>query len=462
MRRFPLITPVRRLGRDALKALIKAERGQVIWWMLLIIPLFAIGAAIVVDSSVWYLHRRGHQNTADASALAGAQELLVRTTTGQMTSDALQAADDWKTYNERPPADFANDTPEVVDNCWGVTSYDGKPDGVIVDVSKDAPLLFMRAFQVAGFSIGAHAKVCVGSPQLADTFLPLGMPVLDSRCFDNGVPLFGQECNVALRPSAGNSGEAQYLRLYDDGDPNSNPADWSRLCSDSNANTSNQDLENQFARGAHTWCAVAPPGSSCPPSSQPDVGYCMVSDAGNRAKWAMNGIQTRLASEGPCNSEYGPDFGTSGNGIDDWWEALCAEGVGCGTDLLNVQPGPDVTFVKRDCSSDGSALSSPRVVNIILLDQFPAGGNCSGQNPCAISGFAGFFIEGCYDDANENGQRDAGEPFDAKCREKQNGGPLDINNGHIYILGMFINYVDIGGPGGPATPYGRMQLYLVE
>jgi hypothetical protein len=27
---------------------------------------------------------------------------------------------------------------------------------------------------------------------------------------------------------------------------------------------------------------------------------------------------------------------------------------------------------------------------------------------------------------------------------------------------MFINYVDIGGPGGPATPYGRMQLYMVE
>ena len=459
MLRF-LLTPVRRVRRGAANAFFRRERGQTIFFMLLIIPLFAIGAAIVIDSSVWYLHRRAHQNTADASALAGAQELLTRTTFDDMRTRATQIANDWRVANDNPPADFANGTPQVVKNCWGVDSYDKLPDGVIVDVSKDAPLLFMRAFQVAGFNIGAHAKVCVGSPQEADSFLPLGVPILDSRCFDKGVPLFGEECNIALRPAASNSGEAQYLRLYDTG--TNDPATWSRLCSDSNANTSNQDLEKQFARGARTWCAVAPAGSSCPPSSQPDVGYCMVSDTGNRAKWAMNGIQTRLGSEGPCNSQYGPDFGTSGNGIDDWWEALCAEDVGCGADLLNIEPGPDATFVKRDCSSDGSGLASPRIVNIILLDQFPAGGNCSGQNPCAIRGFAGFFIEGCYDDANENGQRDAGEPFDAKCREKQNGGPLDINNGHIYIVGMFINYVDIGGPGGPATPYGRMALYLVE
>ncbi len=420
--------------------------------MLLIIPLFAIGAAIAIDSGVWYLHRRAHQNTADASALAGAQELLSRTNLNDMVNRATLAADNWKGFNNDPPADFANGTPTVLPNCWGVPSYDGLPDGVTVDVSKDAPLLFMRAFKVAGFNIGAHAKVCVGSPQTADMFLPLGIPILDSSCFRTDpltgqrVPLFGQECSVALKVSASNSGEGQYLKLYDD---------WSQPgCSEGANGINNNVITAQFDRGAHTWCAVALPGSSCPASGNPAVGYCIESDTGNRSKAAMQGLNARLGREGACNSLYGPDFGTSGNGIDDWWEALCAEGVGCGPALRSVTPGPNVTFVKRDCSSDGSGLTSPRLVNLLLVDRFPSGGNCTGQHTCPIRGFAGFFIQGCYDDANQNGQRDANEPLDPKCG--------NVNSGHAAIQGMFINYVDIGGPGAPATPYGRMQLYLVQ
>ncbi|HUS82609.1 MAG TPA: hypothetical protein VM013_05055, partial [Dehalococcoidia bacterium] len=340
---------------------------------------------------------------------------------------------------------FANGTPDVIDDCWGITSYDGKPDGVIVDVSKDAPLLFMRAFQAAGFHVGAHAKVCVGSPQLADSLLPFGIPVNTSECFENGVPQFGADCTITLRVPEGESGEGQYLKLYDS--PSDDPADWTRLCSDQNAHISNTDLETQVARGAHTWCAVAPPGTpgnDCDASGAP-VGYCVVSLTGNRAKPVMSGLQTRLLGEGECNDLYGPDFGTSADGIDEWWEALCAQGVGCGDELLSIEPGPTVTFVKRDCTA-------PRLVTVVLLDQFPAGGNCTGQHPCAIRGFAGFFIEGCHDDDGA---------FDPHCLTKKEGGPLS-NTGHIFMTGTFINYVDIGGPGGPATPYGRMQLYLVE
>lgn len=352
---WPLPAPSFR--RAAPSALVRGERGQTIFFMLLIIPLFAIGAAIAIDSGVWYLHRRAHQNTADASALAGAQELLSRTNLNDMVNRATLAADNWKGFNNDPPADFANGTPTVLPNCWGVPSYDGLPDGVTVDVSKDAPLLFMRAFKVAGFNIGAHAKVCVGSPQTADMFLPLGIPILDSSCFRTDpltgqrVPLFGQECSVALKVSASNSGEGQYLKLYDD---------WSQPgCSEGANGINNNVITAQFDRGAHTWCAVALPGSSCPASGNPAVGYCIESDTGNRSKAAMQGLNARLGREGACNSLYGPDFGTSGNGIDDWWEALCAEGVGCGPALRSVTPGPNVTFVKRDCSSDGSGLTSP-------------------------------------------------------------------------------------------------------
>ena len=208
------------------------ERGQAIWWMLLIFPLFLIGAAITVDASIWLGHRRAYQNTSDASAFAGAQELLSRTDTADMTARATDKAGEWKDLNNRPPSDLVNGTPEVVSDCWGVPSFDGKPDGVIVDVSQDSPLLMMRSLKILGaeitpFPIGAHAKVCVGTPLAAEGILPFGIPVNTSDCFTaDGTPLFGSTCEIAVRVPAGGSGEAQYLKLYDD---------WSRLCSDTDA-----------------------------------------------------------------------------------------------------------------------------------------------------------------------------------------------------------------------------------
>ena len=448
----PRSTPVNSLKRLA-RALRGGERGQTIWWMLVILPLFVIGSAIVIDTSVWYGHRRAYQNSADASALAGAQELFTRTTYADMESRATGIAEEWKDRNDRPPADFINNTPQVVYDCWGMTSYDGLPDGVIVDVSEEAPLLFMRAFKAAGFNIGGHAKVCLGTPQLADNFLPLGQPVNSSPCFDQSTnppsPLFGSTCDISLTPSSGQSGEAQWLKLFDNA--SDDPADWSRECSANNANISNQDFEAQFVRGARTWCSIALPGATCGPASVPsEVGYCIDSDTGNRSKFAIQGLQTRLLSEGECNDLYGPGFGTSADGIDQWWEAFCVEGVGCGADLLSVVPGPGVTFVPRlDCHA-------ARFVALVLLDEFASGG----QGPYPIRGFAGFFIEGCHDDDGV---------FNPYCRTKQDcrraGLPEDdclSNTGHIFMQGMFMQYVDIGGPGGPATPYGRMQIYLVE
>jgi len=176
MRPFRRAAPVTR-GRRALGFLRRGERGQAIWWMLLIFPLFLIAAAITIDASIWLGHRRVYQKTADASALAGAQELLSRTNTLDMTDRAKSAAQDWWGRNNTPPADLVNDTPKVLDDCWGTGygSFDGLPDGIEVDVSKESPRLFMKAFGVTPFQIGAHAKVCVGSPQEAESFLPFGV-----------------------------------------------------------------------------------------------------------------------------------------------------------------------------------------------------------------------------------------------------------------------------------------------
>ena len=136
------------------------ERGQAFWWILLIFPLFLIAAAITIDASIWLGHRREYQKTSDASALAGAQELLTRTSIGDMKNRAEAASRTWMTRNNRPPAEFVNETPDVVSDCWGVPSFDDLPDGVIVDVSKEAPLLIMRAFGVTPFDIQNGIQDC--------------------------------------------------------------------------------------------------------------------------------------------------------------------------------------------------------------------------------------------------------------------------------------------------------------
>lgn len=437
--------------RDFLR---RGERGQAIWWILLIFPLFLIGAAITIDASIWYGHRRVYQKTADASALAGAQELLSRTNSADMTARATLNAEEWMTRNNRPPAEFEPGYPEVVNDCWwGIPSFDGLPDGVIVDVSKEAPLLFIRAFGVSPFDIGAHARVCLGSPQEAKGMLPFGIPIDVSECFDeDGGPLFGSPCDIAIRVPEGESGEAQYLTLWDS--DSEDPALWSRRCSDANAQISKDDYVAQVTRGARTWCRVAHSDETCPAEPAPDdTGYCVYSKTGNRAKWALEGLQNRLLNEGDsdpphnCDAQYASnpawqsypyeEPGTVGEGIDQWWEALEPTAGGD----WPPEPTGDVTFVRRDCTA-------PRLVTLILIDQYEPQGN----PPYPIRGFAAFFIEGCHDE-------DA--VFDAYCRTKQADGPLS-NTGHLYMEGTFINYVDIGGPGGPATPYGRMQLYLVE
>jgi len=285
--------------------------------------------------------------------------------------------------------------------------------------------------------------------------VPFAPPINTSPCFEDGAPLFGARCDIAIRVPEGESGEAYYMKLLDDG---------SRECSNGSAHISNQDFVLQVARGARTSCRVAHSGETCPDDPGPDdAGYCVESDTGNRSKWALEGLQGRvlggavsvskncpdsIPGEGECDAMYGPDFGTQ-DGIDQWWEALYVLSLGPGVDPRDVKPGPKVTFEKRDCEA-------PRLVTLILIDEYDPTGNP--QYP--IRGFAGFILEGC---------RDEDDVFNPWCltknEEKDYGsdrGPYLSNTGHIYMEGTFINYVDIGGPGGPATPYGRMQLYMVE
>ena len=433
----------------------RGQSGQMLVWFVLLTVIFLAIGVFTVDASLWHGQRRTAQNDADASAFAGGRELLKRTDAFDMTTRTTAAAYEWGDRNGIDTSVFTNATPEVITGCWGTPAFDGKPDGVVVDLSAQGSSLFSTAWDVVTPDVGAHAKVCIGSPPDSTGMLPFAIPIETSPCFDEtGTPLFGAECDVEVRAPDGASGETGTLRLLNDG---------SLDCSDSSTGNVNPTFEEEITFGADTTCAIAPAGSdpnACQIYNLDGIGTCIWSLTGNRAKIMISGLQARLALEGQTAAPYNcdeiyPDSWFGGqyvnDSVDQWWEALTPIEV----DIHTVVPGPDVFFEKRDCKA-------PRVVTLVLLDQY----NAQGQGPYLIRGFAAFFIQGCYDEVTETEIE-----FNQRCVTKTafkngvlnpTGEPLLNDTGHIFLQGMFINYVDIGRRGGALTEFGRVSLFLVE
>lgn len=435
-----------------IRAAPRQAAGQMLILFLLVTTLFFAAGVIGVDAALWHSQRRTAQKDADAAAFAGGLELLNRTDAADITTRATTAMYEWGQRNGIDAAIFTNSTPEVITGCWDSPPFDGKPDGVAVDLSGEGASLFSNIWSLLTPDVGAHAKVCIGSPPDATGMLPFGIPIETSPCFDaDRTPLFGEECDVEVRAPDGSSGETGTLRLFNDGSLN---------CSASNVGDITQTFIDEVAFGADTTCAIAPVGSSpdaCQIYNVDNIGTCIWSSTGNRARAMIEGLQTRLALEGQTAAPYNCDdlypdsfFGGVYDGVDQWWEALTPVGV----DIHTIVPGPDVFFEKRDCTS-------PRVVTIILLEQFGE----RGQGPYLIRGFAAFFIQGCYDFDDRTNTTVA---FNQRCVTKNanvpniTGEPLLNDTGHIFLQGMFINYVDVGRRGGALTEFGRVSLFLVE
>ena len=421
---------------------------------LLVMTLVFVAGVIGVDGALWHAQRRTAQKDADAAAFAGGLELLNRTDAADITTRATAATYEWGQRNGIDAAIFTNGTPEVITGCWGSEPFDGKPDGVTVDLSGEGASLFSSIWSLVTPDVGAHATVCIGSPPDATGMLPFGIPIETSACFDaDKTPLFGQECAVEVRAPDGSSGETGPLILFNDG---------SLECSASNVGSRTETFIEEVAFGADTTCAIAPAGSNpaaCQIYNSDGIGTCVWSATGNRSKAMIEGLQVRLALEGQTSAPYNCDktypdswFGNQyvNDSVDQWWEALSPARV----DIHTIVPGPEVFFEKRDCTS-------PRVETIILLDQFGQ----RGQGPYLIRGFAAFFIQGCYDFDDSTSTLIA---FNQRCVTRNanvpntTGEPLLNDTGHIFLQGMFINYVDIGRRGGALTKFGLVSLFLVE
>ena len=401
-----------------------SQRGQAIILFVGLFTMIAVAAAISIDFSLWFSERRGAQKDADAVALAGAFELLSQDFANPANNDfpAIQSAAeaavlDWADRNGLPPENVHNLTVEN-SGCFGPSPV---LDSVSVDAEHVSTALFASIFGLAAPQIGAHARACVGSIVSATGLMPVGVQIsgVDSDCWEDiagdgldiEVPLFGQECVLTFGAGETTSGEAGNLRLFNDG---------SLECSGQQTGGNHTYLDEIESGGANTTCHVLPSWETC----DSDPGGCVYPLTGVGSVPEMRAFQELLAGEGECDGAFG-----DGDSYDDFLETVSAANG-------DPTPSPDTLFARRACSS-------PRLVSLIIMEQFDEQGNA----PSPIIAFASFFISGC-----ESGD---GTQYDRRC-------DISGGQGQVRLNGYFVNLLDVDGQAGQINVWSPKRIILTE
>ena len=266
--------------------------------------------------------------------------------------------------------------------------------------------LFASIFNLAGPDIGAISRACVGSPTANNQLSPFGVqtnlippagaPETGSQCLndtdddgDGAVndgcpisgclepdpadpartrPIYGAVCILKTGAQSSVSGQRGQLTIG------------STDCSQTSSNT----LKHDFHYGTNAYCQL---------DQQVTTG------TGNIIG-LLQGLNERLLEEGRCDQL----FGTGHAGYDDFNEVFDLPGANPG-DV--VTPSPDNVFSLNDCwitSGQGGVSPDPaghthtyipRSIDLVLIDQLE-----QGDQTATITGFAGFYVIGCYPDSD--------------------------------------------------------------
>jgi putative Flp pilus-assembly TadE/G-like protein len=163
------------------------EDGQAIVLMVLALAVMIGMSALVLDVGAWFRTDRRLQQTADAAALAGAQELPNSASNAKSTAlnyagknGGSVLAADISVYPEKP-CDAA-----VKSDIW-------VPNTICVKAAKSEPGIFSRLFGVDSTSIHSWAVARVDSPLKARYVAPMvvycGHPLIQN-CNGNHTPTF--------------------------------------------------------------------------------------------------------------------------------------------------------------------------------------------------------------------------------------------------------------------------------
>jgi hypothetical protein len=409
------MTRLARRARPVLLARLRSEeRGAALVWLLGTFTIFMLLAAFAVDFGIAFADRRTERKDADAMALAGALDL---------PDDPLAADANARAWGDRNGVDTAAHIAALdIDNsCWSSDPNDDPAvmDSITVDLSKPGRRFFLGELGAGAFTIGAHAKACVGSVVEATGLRPWAISIFQSPCFElalGGDPLdpydytpqYGQECIIRFD----NPSQTSSIRLGADEDDT--------VCSPPGGGA-NEYKEN-IIEGSEAPCAI---------------GDIVATQPGNDLGPTATGLATLLASEGACDAA----FTVPGDqvGIDDFGEVF---------DPATVTPGPNVVFTPRNCGwdSDPATPDSPRFVSIVLIDEWD---DPTGYEEQPIRGFAGFFIDRC-DRLDNSGNVVGAYP---KC---------DFPGSKFQLVGRFIRFMQLAGIGGVLNPWGSRVVVLVE
>ena len=145
--------------------------GQVVVLTAVFMIVIVGAAGLVLDVGSWYRADRAAQATADAAALAGAQDLIVG------TSEATALAQQYAVKNGGGAATISFGR-RVAPN-----------DLITVTLARPAPAFFTKLFGVDSVQVNARATARAGVPSKARYVAPITVneqhPMLQCRCFND-------------------------------------------------------------------------------------------------------------------------------------------------------------------------------------------------------------------------------------------------------------------------------------
>jgi hypothetical protein len=154
----------------------KDERGQAVALMVVSMVVLLGMAALVVDAGAWWRDKRRLQGTADAAALAAAQDLPENPSTARTTA-----------------MNYANQNGGDVADADIVIGSPGN-DTVAVTARRTDPGFFSNILGIGTANISARAKARVGPPVQALHVAPMVVDCnhgMIQNCDGNGSPRFG-------------------------------------------------------------------------------------------------------------------------------------------------------------------------------------------------------------------------------------------------------------------------------
>lgn len=418
--------------------------------------VFVIGV-IAIDTGFWLSERRGAQKDADFSALAGAQDYLGDLTN---TTGAFHDAVAWAIKNGVDPAKI--DSVPGADcssgnSCINVGIGNCRENGTDTSMPwveariRHEPLAFFSSiFNVPAPDIGAIARACVGSPRALANLSPFGLqtnmipPGPDcpsstgcplSACMQPDPadptrtrPIYGAVCILKTGAQGSVNGQRGQLTI--------GQID----CSQQSANT----LVHDFHYGAKALCYL---------------GQQVNTGTGNIIG-LLQGLNARLHDEGKCDQL----FFKENPGYDDFNEVFSMLGADTGQPIV---PSPDNVFSPNECwvttgvdvppdTYDGDTHTYiPRVLDLVLINELSPTNQTQGT--ATITGFAAFYVIGCYDDSVADNTKQQIE------QNLNNVGPYlnrcDRPTGKDDILGIFVK--SLSPPTVVADPDPNLPLSIV-